>query len=228
MPENYDIEKVDILRKAFITNAVEIYSYTPGMAIYQAVGKATQSGKSAANSSYLGYQVPEVPEKGRLFNAADRLSALGTPVIGDLDFADRVSYTKYVNGKAQEVTLANFLPIDTVLFQVEQSKNIVKTDVQGLEGGGSVIEYLNDGDYSIRIRGGIYGKNGVYPKEEVQNLLEYLRAPVPLTIYSEFLQLFEIFEVVVERYRFPTNAGRQSEQLFDITCRSVSPAQLIL
>jgi hypothetical protein len=158
----------------------------------------------------------------------ERLSSLNTPIFSELRIEDNVRYKTFRNGVEKEVVLANFLPIDTALFQVKQKKNIIETPVQGMEGGGSVVEYITLNDYDVEISGGLYGKNGEYPWDEVENLIAYLDAPVPIIVYSPFLELFSIFQIVVHSYELPQRAGRQSEQLFKITAKSSADVMLIL
>lgn len=222
MANDYKIERV---RQSFALNAVRVFKYVPGVITSRAVAKGTQAYITTTNNK--PYNVP--PNEGEItVNRIERQSYLNTPVVSELRLVDRVQYTKFVNGQESEVILDNFLPIDTALFTVSQRKNIIRTQVQGMEGGGSIKEYISDGDYDITIQGGIYGTNGNYPKDEVENLLEYLRAPVAIGIISDYLELFEIFEIVVESYNFPQRRGRQSEQLFEIRATSNVSSQLVI
>lgn len=117
------------------------------------------------------------------------------------------------------------LRIDTVLFQVAQSKNIVKTAVQGFNG--TVKEYTSDGDFEINVVGSIIGENpNEYPEPDVQKLIKLLSIPEPLEITSEFLGFFGITNVVVESFGFQQQSGFRNVQPFTIRMLSDRPIEL--
>jgi hypothetical protein len=206
MAEDY---KINAVRGGFGLNAVKVFEYTPGIAINKAINEQPRLQE--------GFNVSEVTSKD--IPVSGRTSLFGTPVFSELNLLP-LKYTKFVNGVEQQVELAAALVVDTALFNIRQSKNIIKTDIQGSNFGGSVKEYINTSDFEISIKGGIFGTNGNYPKDEVRVLREYLNAPVSIGIDSEFLALFGIFEIVIEDYFLPQNKGRRSEQLFELQCSS--------
>lgn len=117
-------------------------------------------------------------------------------------------------------------PVDTCLFNVTQTKNIVKTQISGRKG--TIKEYIGEGDYSIQIRGMIQGRNGIYPLREVKNLYEFLTLPSELPIESPYLNdIFDIKYVVVESFDFPQNEASISQQFFTINCSSDKPFDII-
>jgi hypothetical protein len=117
------------------------------------------------------------------------------------------------------------LRIDTVLFQVAQSKNIVKTAVQGFNG--TVKEYTSDGDFEITVAGSIVGQNpNEYPENDVQKFIKLMSIPEPLEITSEFLGIFGITNVVVESFGLQQSAGFRNVQPFTIRMLSDRPIEL--
>lgn len=114
---------------------------------------------------------------------------------------------------------------DTVLFNVSQSKNIVKTALQGRNG--TIKEYISDGDYVIDIRAAIVSQGREYPEDAVRNLVGLLAIPEALEIVSPLLQLFEVYSVVVEDYKLLSQDGFTNTQLVEINCVSDSPIELI-
>lgn len=117
------------------------------------------------------------------------------------------------------------LRIDTVLFQVAQSKNIVKTSVQGFNG--TVKEYTSDGDFEINVVGSIVGSNpNEYPETDVQTFVKLMSIPESLEITSEFLGIFGITDVVVESYSLAQTAGFRNVQPFTIRMLSDRPIEL--
>lgn len=217
MARDYEIETV---REGFGLTAFRVFQYTPGMV----VSKRLNQGSNVFPDKE--YETEAGPVKDEPY--VTRKSALNTPVFDHFNILGRVQYTQFINGREQEVILDSFTPIDTVVYTVSQPKNIITTQIQGSEFGGSVKEYISRGDYQITIQGGIFGQNGVYPKDGVQSLIEYLEAPVPLNIDSRFLTLFSIQKIVVEDYQFFQRKGRPSEQLFEIRATSDIDPQLIL
>jgi len=102
-------------------------------------------------------------------------SYLGTPVFADLTL------------KLDEQD--DGLNIQTVLFDVDQQRNIITTAVQGRNG--TIKEYISDGDYSVTIRGILVDEDPyTYPATQMQELLALLQAPQSLVAVSGFLQLF--------------------------------------
>jgi hypothetical protein len=153
-------------------------------------------------------------------DAAIKQSYLGTNVWSNLVFPAGT----YETLEGDEIEFDEIV-FDTVLLTVSQSKNIVTTQIQGRNG--SVKEYISDGDYSISIQGMITGEGmDVYPEESVINLLEILKAPVSLKVVSEFLNFFDIDELVVTSYNLPQKVGSRNTQIFQINALSDEPLEL--
>lgn len=148
-------------------------------------------------------------------------SALGTPVytnvvIQGADYIDEFGVTQ---------SFAD-VQLDNVLVTASQSKNIVKTQIQGRNG--TVKEYIGKDDFAITIQGAINAPRGQYPLDAVKNLKRMLDAPIPLAIASWWLQNLDIDTIVVEDYDLPQTAGEYSTQYFTINCLSDSPIELKL
>lgn len=140
------------------------------------------------------------------------LSMLGTPVFADLILQ---------NDKKGSLKLQMLW----ALVEVNMQKNIVKTAVQGRDG--TVKEYVSDGDYQVTIRGGLFSPfSYAYPKDDMQTLMSLLKLNTPLTVISEYLLQFNIYELVVEDYSFAQKEGVQNVQLFEIKTVSDFPIEL--
>lgn len=136
---------------------------------------------------------------------------LGTPVWSDIIL------------KGGDITLQ----LLTVLCVVNMQKNIVKTVIQGRNG--TVKEYISDGDYQIQIVGGFFDQQkDRYPIEKVQDLITICKLSEAVEVYSPFLQLFNIYEIVIESYEIPQDKGKQNSQLFNLKCVSDEPLPLTL
>lgn len=116
--------------------------------------------------------------------------------------------------------------MDTILYEVNQTKNIITTSVQGRPG--TVKEYIAAGDYEVMLRGAIVnsGSNS-YPHDQVNALIRLLELDVALTAISEYLQMFGVYNLVVMDYALPQQEGFQNVQLFEISCLSDTPEELI-
>lgn len=140
------------------------------------------------------------------------LSYLGTPVFADLTL------------KADEADEG--VNIQTVLFEVDQQRNIVTTTVQGRNG--TVKEYISDGDYAVTLRGLLVDPDPyTYPAQQMQELMDRLTLPQSLVAVSGFLQLFQIYNLVITGYRFFQIEGFQNTQAFELQCISDVPVELI-
>ena len=146
-------------------------------------------------------------------------SALGTPVLTNLQFTGQTWVDQY--GKTQTFKTLIF---DAVLLTVNQSKNIITTDIQGRNG--TVKEYIGDGDYTITINGIITGPNGHYPKDEVKDLKRMLNANIAISVVSWYLQNLDVSSIVVKDYELSQEAGGYSFQNFSVNALSDTPTEI--
>lgn len=173
----------------------------------------------------VGVRIVTALSKGAIGNVsfvAAKPSALGTPVISNLSikpgsYTDIYGNIIYYPDVFSNSISKNF-EIDTVLFNINQSRNIVKTPIQGLDG--TVKEYISDGDYIINIKGIIQGANGIYPFDDVNNFISICQAKCALNIVSDYLMSLGISNIVIESYSLPQDMGSQSQQVFELNCLS--------
>lgn len=151
-------------------------------------------------------------------------SMLNTAVIDNIVFKSG----SYFDLEGNEIEYDE-LRIDTVIIEVTQAKNIVKTKIQGRDV--SVKEHVSDDDYIINIRGIIQSadknEQNKYPLELSQNLITICKAKRSLVVTSTFLnEVFEIEDIVIERYNIPQIEGVRNQQAFSITASSDVPVDL--
>ncbi len=154
--------------------------------------------------------IPELP--GEPMDTQIATSYLGTPIYSNLVFSGNGFFN-------------SSLVFDTVLFDVNQEKNIVRTSVQGRKG--TVKEYISLGDYMITINGLIvspYANEA--PKKEVNSLRELLELSESLEVSSDFLQLFSIHNIAVEGYTFSEVMGSRNQVAFTIRALSDDPIEV--
>ena len=148
-------------------------------------------------------------------------SSLGTAVLTDIQFTGNTWKDNYGNTQTFKT-----LKFDTILVNVNQSKNIVTTDIQGRNG--TVKEYIGLGDYSVSISGVITGKNGHYPIDEVKDLKRMLDANIAINVVSWYLQNLDISSLVIKDYEISQDLGGYSYQRFTITALSDSPQEIAI
>jgi hypothetical protein len=198
-------------KSGYSTNAVNDFAQivTPR---YKIFGAATQAIKSNL------YNAEEFGE-----DAPSKKSYLGTAVYTNF-IVEAGSYTD-LDGELIDYP---GVEIQAVLITVSQSKNIVKTAIQGLNG--TVKEYISDGDYIININGTIISQsapnNNNYPRDEVFDINSIFEVPAALSIKSEFLELFDIHSVVVTDYNIGQSEGVRGQQKFNVSLLSDTPAEL--
>ena len=119
------------------------------------------------------------------------------------------------------------LRIDTVLIVVDQTKNIVKTPIQGRNG--TVKEYISDGDYMVNIQGMIVSPYPlVFPKEELDLLIKFCLVGEQIPVTSFFLDMFGITDIVIETYKVSEKRGSRNEVPFEINASSDRPIEFQL
>lgn len=149
------------------------------------------------------------------------LSPLGTPVVADL----LLQGGSYTNNSGKIVTYED-VTLVTVLITLSQPKRVVRTEIQGNDG--TVKEYIGMDDYQLTINGIINGSNGTFPFQDVAALHAICKAPVTIPVVSAYLQLFDIFNIVITEFNFEQEAGGYSKQNFTISAISDTPVELLI
>jgi len=147
----------------------------------------------------------------------EKKSLLNTPIYDSLVFGNIEGANTYLDLDGIEKEFKP-LTIDLAIITISQSKNIVSTAIQGRNG--TVKEFISDGDYQISINGLIWINDNIYPEEEVQKFVNIMKVPQAIKIYSNFINLFGISELVITSYDVPQLEGMRNQQPFTITAIS--------
>lgn len=110
-------------------------------------------------------------------------------------------------------------------IEVTQSRNIVTTPVQGLDG--TVKEFISNGDAQIKIRATIVGDApDYYPSVEVIQIQEILDVKDAIDVYSTILNTYmNVSSLVVTEYSFvQPEVGMRNVQVLEMTCLSDDPS----
>ncbi len=156
----------------------------------------------------------------------DMTSYLGTPVWSNLIFsADGVDVGQPTtldpdNGKKD-------LRIDTILFEVELPKLIVRTEIVGRNG--TIKEYISDGDYQIMAKGLIVSPYpNQFPADDFDLLIKYVNVNTQISVISQFLDRFGITSVVIMRGRYFEIMGYRNQVGFELEMVSDRPIEFQL
>lgn len=114
------------------------------------------------------------------------------------------------------------LEINDATVSISRKKNIVTTELVGLDG--TIKEYISNGDYEVRINVGIVAVDGdkiidEYPTEGIEYVRGFLEVNDSLEIHSPFLELFDIDRIVVTEFSVDQNTA-SNRQTIDIKALS--------
>jgi Domain of unknown function (DUF6046) len=171
----------------------------------------------------LDMKIADIPAQERRGNGSLRLDTgaadaqvynqFGTPVFSSARLIDPEDDT-------------NSIDLLTVIFTVNQTKNIDTVRVNGLSG--TIKTYINDGDFEVRMMVVLTTDNADdYPIDVVRQLTGLLKIGKSLKVQSDFLLLFGIYEITVMSYTVGQLEGIQNAQVFDVNCLSDTPVVLI-
>jgi hypothetical protein len=169
--------------------------------------------------------VRRMADEGSVFEVGgadtyDKKSLFGTPIF-DIVTIQCPAYTDE-NGKNIP---AETLDLDFVLMEVSKPRNIVKTVVAGRPG--SVKEYMSDGDYQISMKG-MFTNPLAYsaPSAAVQQFDRMTKTPLEMKVNSNFLNFFEIYNIVVEDSKCRQREGARNVIDFELSCISDTPFEI--
>lgn len=168
----------------------------------------------------MGYDNIEVKEA----DDVREYSAYGTPIFMPIQIED-VSYKK--DGVLHKI---NGIKLLCAVMEISNTRNIVKTDIQGRDG--SVKEFINNGDYQISIKailsndvytpdGSMPSKaNNKYPIDAVAHLNSICLAPCSIGVTNSLLYELGIYDLVIEDFSFSATQGKENIQAFQLNCLS--------
>jgi hypothetical protein len=171
----------------------------------------------------LGYDAIEVVDA----DDVTEYSAYGTPIFMPIHLGDSSKSNGLIEWNARAV---NQLKLLCCVVDISQTRNIVKTEIQGRDG--TVKEFISNGDYQINIKGilsnDVYTPNRTkptkgnrkYPIDAVAHLNEICKAPTAIPIEHRLLYELGIYDIVIESFSFPATPGRTNIQTFELNCIS--------
>jgi hypothetical protein len=131
-------------------------------------------------------------------------SYLGTPVIDNLEFPQG----SYIDLQGNIIDYGAVV-IDTVTFEVNRTKRIIETNIQGRDN--SVFEYVGNSNYEVTCNGVISVRDNIFPLDTSRDLQKIFDIPQQVPIVSSFLnEVFEIFNVVIRSHRISQEPGQRN------------------
>lgn len=163
----------------------------------------------------------------------DGRSWMGTPLFSTL-FIERPETSEFIyNEETQQysespIVLASNHTIgdkqgcfiEGCLMDINETNNVVTTQIDGLNGG--VDEFISNGDSIISIRGFFASKDvNVQPRTDTEILRSYCRVGASLSVVSSYLNdTFGISQIVVLSTNFFQQQGMRNVQYFEIQAKS--------
>ena len=205
-----------LIIKSFGLGGLKTAIYQPGIELAQIKAETVLSSNEYENKLPVTPEIDSYESK-TYSDLPSYKSKLGTAVMSDLDI------------DPLKDSGVSYIQIPTVLFTVNQKKNIITTSVQGRNG--TVKEYISDGDFTINVKGVLVGDNGKYPRvgfpsgtkggvNSVEDLTALFKLNRSVTVNSWYLRQFGITEMVITDYNFPQNEGEYSVQPFEFNAIS--------
>lgn len=115
--------------------------------------------------------------------------------------------------------IANNYSFPRCIISVGQKKNVITTKIMGKDG--TIKEFVGMDDFEVKLEVTIFGKNGQYPYEDVNNLTQYLIYKQPIPVTCDYLnQIFGINYLIIKDYDINMEAGSISQQHVTITALS--------
>lgn len=217
--------------------------------------KTAAFGKAQDSLLLSQHGVADIEE---LQEEADAISYLGTPILDPFTFNGGSFFELSDINKENPIAFPDNrgadgigLTIPNMIIEVNQTKNIITTPIQGRDG--TVKEFISRGDYMITLSGIITGKmnqetgtvlsiGNRYPEDDVTKLITICEVPDSLSVTSTFLSMFlrngvqgpnsgnenviPDTRVVITDYSIPQQIGVRDHQIFTINMLSDTPINL--
>lgn len=158
---------------------------------------------------YVGLPFPKlgleelIPDPAQIGNAILGKNILGKPVFS-------------------VVTIDGVKLPNEPLVTITGKKTIVETVIIGSDRKGTVKEFISADDYAIKIEGVCIDPTNpkVYPKEQVQNIIDLAEKNQSLEIDCFLTGLFNIDSLVIKDYGFGNMQGKPYSQSYYLSCVS--------
>ena len=144
-------------------------------------------------------------------DSPDGISKLNTGVFGKIILGEDGKENRWTDQQGNEGSYQT-VELDCAIVDIQFNKNVVKTEIQGLNQ--SIKEYISSGDRSITITGRFDSTPGVAPIDFIQNMNRLFNAPVPIPVSNYYLNINNIYYIVIMpgTRMWQTQAGYSSQE----------------
>lgn len=152
---------------------------------------------------------------------AEGTSWFGLPIFDTVLFEP----LEYTDDDGNDVTLDTPLILDIAVIEINQAKNIVKTQRAGKNG--TIKEFMGLGDYSINIKGWLTTELATaHPDQTTKEFYQFCKAPKELKVSSVFLSYFDIYTIVVESFQVRQMEGTRNIFEYEINAVDETPFEI--
>ena len=170
----------------------------------------------------ISYTIPELLRMSGLNKYSVQFSENMTRL---LNAANEIEYTTALHEATTEIfygdtyfpELPKFMPLtllksgqidedmilESAIVSVSNTKNIVKTQIEGKDA--TVKEYISRGDYNISIKGVFAFKGLDWPRDSVAAFRQFMELHTSIGITHDLLNQMGIHDIVVESFDIPEN-----------------------
>ena len=160
-------------------------------------------------------------EQSHVVDDAEKTSWFGLPVYDTVLFEP----LEYTDDDGNTVSLDVPLTLDIAIIEINQAKNIVKTQRAGKNG--TIKEYMGLGDYNINIKGFLVSEvAGAHPDQTTKEFHAFCKAPKEIKVSSNFLSYFDIYTIVVESFNVRQVEGMRNVFEYEITASDETPFEI--
>lgn len=148
-----------------------------------------------------------------------RRDMLNTSAYGD--FGQPVYSDVHLKVKEYKIVL-----IDVLLTCILKN-TVISTPVT--KRSGTVKEFISAQDYEVQMSGTIRSSGpGKFPVDELKKLVKVINSEEKMEVYSEFLSIFNIHYLVLEKYEVKQRQGDPTVVDFTMTFDSDKDLQLVV
>lgn len=138
-------------------------------------------------------------------------SMLGTKVVSNLS----IRGASYQDQNGNTIGEYSDIIIDQVLMDVSTSNHLVISEAQGRDW--DIVEYIRRRSPRITIQGVLQVREpGYYPYNAFTNLVAMANENKSVRVDSWYLNLFGIYNMVIQNFSAPQDAGGEEYQKFEI------------
>lgn len=166
-----------------------------------------------------------VPSNNKIVLRDNTVSNIaGKPVITPVFFPSgnyqEKSSTGIINVPYNSLTLP-----PSTFVEFIHTKHIVKTKIAGR--GGTIKEFISDGDTKVNIRGVFVNDDAQeIPENDLRAFQELVSIPKELPVEGELFEWLGIYNLVIESWSLPPLEGFPNVQPFTLSCISDQPVEL--